>query len=62
MCNDKLLPCPFCGGEAKLWRIGAKEPQPEYIICDTPFCVVFGGFYTEQEAVEAWNSRQERRW
>ena len=52
--NDKLKPCPFCGGKAiidgcddTLWIVICKE-------CNASI----GYKETEQEAVEAWNTRK----
>lgn len=55
--ETKLLPCPFCGGEA--------ETQNTYAIgVWEVFCIVCGahtgyppGGCTEAEAIEAWNRR-----
>ena len=51
--NDSLKPCPFCGGHAiidgcddTLWIVICKE-------CNASI----GYKETEQEAIEAWNSR-----
>ena len=69
---EDLKPCPFCGGEAKLFRVGF-DSQPEnsilngtYIIgCDGPhgsLCPGYGfgysALYTTRElAVRMWNNR-----
>lgn len=49
--RDELKPCPFCGGlpevtGSDLWQV---ECQACY--------VAFRGFYTREDAVEAWNAR-----
>ena len=53
--NDKLKPCPFCGGEAiidgcdeTLWIVICKE-------CNASI----GYKETKEEAIEAWNRRIE---
>lgn len=53
--NDKLKPCPFCGGEAivdgcddTLWIVICKE-------CNASI----GHKETKEEAIEAWNKRIE---
>lgn len=58
----ELLPCPFCGGEA---RIIAKPYEPKVCVgCDDDTCLGFSGlgwlYDSEKEATEAWNSRAER--
>jgi Lar family restriction alleviation protein len=52
MQNDKLLSCPFCGGEANV--IGYKT---FYAQCTE--CGVATGFYnTIEQTNEAWNTRK----
>lgn len=50
--SDKLKPCPFCGGKAKVWKSGSYG-----VVCNT--CDANTGFIypNEQEPVEAWNKR-----
>lgn len=56
--SDKLLPCPFCGGEAEI--DGINNGNPFMVYCDA--CgLEFGRdkqFYSYQ-AKEAWNRRAE---
>lgn len=58
MSEIKLLPCPFCGGTAKVR--GEKFYQPNVrrnVICTK--CFSSGGWYkTEEEAIEKWNTRE----
>jgi Lar family restriction alleviation protein len=54
--ETKLLPCPFCGGEAK---VGVFYGDLYFAMCCN--CGVYTKFYgTEAEAIEAWNTRAER--
>ena len=51
--ETKLLPCPICGGEAKL-----DEHCKKYVVfCTSEKC---SWHDTEAEAIEAWNTRYER--
>lgn len=45
--NDKLLPCPFCGGEA--------DTDNHYAKCSNPDCIV--GVFGRSISIEAWNTR-----
>lgn len=71
MSETKLLPCPFCGGEANIRPmydvIGwTKEDEPieklRYVAeCENEDCwsnPVTNPFDTEQQAIEAWNTRK----
>ena len=50
-----LLPCPFCGGEARHYEPG---PIEHHIECTNPKCyAVTHGWSTEVEAIAAWNTR-----
>lgn len=54
MCELKLLPCPFCGGEAMIDNAGGKYQA----WCEHCCCIHMGEFYnTEAEAIAAWNRR-----
>lgn len=57
MAGTKLLPCPFCGGEAQVARTAAGYWAA---YCEEPMCGRVGNFKTEAEAIEAWNTRAER--
>ena len=66
MNTDKLLPCPFCGGEAELTYSNDNHHQP-HIQCKfgcflTPKCpgahTYQWHYKTEKEAIEAWNRRE----
>ncbi|MBE5792436.1 MAG: restriction alleviation protein, Lar family [Clostridiales bacterium] len=64
---EKLKPCPFCGGEAKL-QTDIRYPRPKCdaktayeVVCQTWGCII--GFVDERyrlskdEAIKAWNTR-----
>ena len=57
MAGTKLLPCPFCGGEAQVARTAAGYWAA---YCEEPMCGRVGNFKTEAEAIAAWNTRAER--
>lgn len=52
-----LKPCPFCGGEATVERIGRSGYY--YVACNTAYCCDYGKFDTESEVIAAWNTRAE---
>lgn len=54
MPEDKLLPCPFCGGRPKIILHAAC-----YIIScqDCPGSIIMGPYQTKEEAIKAWNRR-----
>ena len=54
--SEELKPCPFCGGEAKVWHCSDLDRSKRlscYLYCDT--CTK----YTDSEDLcsEAWNRR-----
>lgn len=49
---DKLLPCPFCGGEAEIREQGGVT----YITCLSCFTQTLGK-YGKQRAITEWNTR-----
>ena len=51
MNNNELLPCPFCGGEAKY----DNSDGYDYIFCDECGARTFG--FSEEQAFDEWNSR-----
>lgn len=60
--SDKLKPCPFCGGKAKVWKSGSYG-----VVCNT--CDANTGFIypNEQEPVEACSKfkpsqKEFKRW
>ena len=60
----KLLPCPFCGGEAVLVPTSGTTVREWFVTCGNLECGVLAcktrRFYSEEEAIEAWNTRAER--
>ena len=58
--SERLKPCPFCGGKAKLrafaLHFGAEMPYAFYVGCDD--CEASSNHYDyRKEAIEAWNRR-----
>ena len=56
MPSEELLPCPFCGGEARLSDAGNGIAEIECVGCDYATVRTFG----TDAAIEAWNTRAER--
>jgi Lar family restriction alleviation protein len=61
---SELLPCPFCGGEAQM-GINKESTVREYFVgcmnCHIRlYKIGYKRFYTEAEAIAAWNTRAER--
>ena len=55
--NNRLKPCPFCGGEACIYAPG---PIEHHVACRNPECYAEShGWSTEAEAIEAWNTRAD---
>lgn len=55
-----LLPCPFCGGEARVWQ-DPSHSKAFFIGCDDGETDCFGATQwakTEPEAIAAWNHRE----
>lgn len=54
--TDELKPCPFCGGEAGIWK--AQQERPAWIACMGRCSVLVSKEYkTDGEAIAAWNTR-----
>lgn len=62
--TDKLKPCPFCGGEAKLSINKTNQGQVSIVSCSECTCrktLLKYPFYEgsiEQDAIEDWNTRK----
>lgn len=63
---DKLLPCPFCGGEAELIERTIHGEPDCYVRCKN-MCVTQCGKWSDdgcylniskEEAISAWNRRK----
>ena len=61
MSEEKLKPCPFCGGEASVYETGYMYSAPQYYICCDECGSGIAVFNTEQDAIEAWNRRVPQR-
>ena len=62
----KLLPCPFCGGEAEIhetYDMETNEVDGYFVWCNNKECECrpeTNTCFTEAEAVAAWNTRDDR--
>lgn len=55
--SEELKPCPFCGGQGDYYYI--MTMRKHWIGCSNCNCAT-DGYDTEEEAIEAWNTRAER--
>lgn len=55
---EKLKPCPFCGGEAKIERIAEEQETLYYAMCIC-CCATNGAYHSKEKAAAAWNRRAE---
>lgn len=53
--RPNLLPCPFCGGSAALWREDRDE-NPFNVRCDDCECRT-DCYHAPRDAIAAWNRR-----
>lgn len=56
--DERLLPCPFCGGEANCSDYYGEDCIFEYLVICLDCGVSTQTFLTEEEAIEAWNTRK----
>ena len=66
---ERLKPCPFCGGQAKIQKIMETDPPVHFydwvVSCTSCYATMqmaadnyYGReYYTEEEVVEQWNRR-----
>lgn len=55
---DDLLPCPFCGGPAELWRANETHKLKAWIACMGRCAVLITSQHTtDDEARKVWNTR-----
>lgn len=59
--NEKLKPCPFCGGRAVkwIWNGGTRIDCENWAVTDKVTHFVGVGAKTEEEAIRLWNDRKE---
>jgi len=57
--NEKLKSCPFCGKEIEIVRIGGGWFWTHKFEQDREKCIITFNYKhkTEQEAINAWNTR-----
>ena len=54
-----LKPCPFCGGEARLYRLEMEYTYYNIVAC--PDCRVWTRWFaSKNDAISAWNTRAEK--
>jgi len=57
--GDNLKPCPFCGGEAEIWRAKPGSDRKAWIACMARCGVLTREHMTDEEAVDTWNGRAD---
>ena len=66
--NEKLKPCPFCGGQPKIYDIVRRYVDDEpgvpprkrwKVMCGARVdcCAILNDYASPQEAAQAWNRR-----
>lgn len=57
--DKRLLPCPFCGGEAILESDGiGKGKELWYVSCKSDCVTQYGYSTTREGSIEKWNTRK----
>jgi hypothetical protein len=64
--NKKLLPCPWCGNTPQVCHgtTNRRKGNTHYVSCVNWDCKVkpsTGREWTIEEAVKAWNTREEKK-
>lgn len=55
---EALKPCPFCGGDAEIWRAHPENPRRHaWIACVSGCAVLTKEHLTDAEAIAVWNRR-----
>lgn len=57
MSDERLLPCPFCGGEAKVAHEYTEEWKLEYVMCFRCGCSTPSAI-SEDTVIQMWNTRK----
>lgn len=62
--EQELLPCPFCGGEARLWS-GDWAITDHGVVCikcevTVDPCHIEGSYTSVDRAIKAWNTRSDK--
>lgn len=56
--NDKLKPCPFCGGKAEIYEDTIIKSLPAYsVYCTKCYARTYGLYDKKDDAIESWNRR-----
>jgi hypothetical protein len=57
--ENKIKPCPFCGGEGRVTD-GGHSGRNFYIHCRNEHCIAYGGITKafREEAIAIWNKRK----
>ena len=57
MSDERLKPCPFCGGEAKVAHEYTEEWKLEYVMCFRCGCSTPSAI-SEDTVIQIWNTRK----
>lgn len=57
--TEKLKPCPFCAGKARVETCNCDDFSLWKVTCGNPICPCYNSLWyaTEERAVTAWNNR-----